>query len=127
VLIAATHKSHVIDAVARGAHTSALILSGVVLGTSAAVAAVALVPAVRDLDWRVLTFLGALTYPLYLLHEYFGWALIQVLHPALGKWLTLTATVAASLAMAWLVHRFVERPVHRPLRKALEGAPRPTG
>ena len=104
---------------------TAALFSLVVLGTIAAVAAVALVPAVRDLDWQVLTFLGALTYPLYLLHEYFGWTLIQVLHPVLGKWLTLTAAVALSLLLAWLVHRFVERPVHRPLRKALEGAGRP--
>ncbi|HLS64244.1 MAG TPA: acyltransferase [Ruania sp.] len=125
MLVGATHKIHVIDAVASGEHTSALLFSLVVLGTIAAVAAVALVPAVRDLDWQVLTFLGALTYPLYLLHEYFGWTLIQVLHPVLGKWLTLTAAVALSLLLAWLVHRFVERPVHRPLRKALEGAGRP--
>lgn len=126
-VIAATHKIHAIDAVASGEHTSPVVLSVVVLAVMAAVAVVALVPAVRDLDWRVLTTLGALTYPLYLVHEYFGWALIQVLHPALGKWLTLAAAVLASVAMAWLIHRYVERPVHRPLRTWLEGSPRAGG
>src|SRR5699024_1666249 len=72
-LIAWTRKAGAVDAVAAGEQTSPLIFSLVVLGVIAAVAITALVPAVRDLDWRVLTAFGSLTYPLYLIHEYFGW------------------------------------------------------
>lgn len=126
VLIAATHKTEAIDAIAGGEATSPAVLALVVLAAVAAVAVVALVPAIRDLDWPVLTTLGALTYPLYLIHEYFGWALIETLHPSIGKWVTLLLAVTLSLVLAWLIHRFVERPVHRPLRKALEG-PRRSG
>lgn len=126
VLIAATHKTQAIDAIAGGAPTSPLVLSLTVLAAVAAVAVVALVPAIRDLDWRVLTTLGALTYPLYLIHEYFGWAVIELLYPGVDKWVTLLLAVALGLALAWLIHRFVEQPVHRPLRKALEGTRRTT-
>src|SRR5699024_8368075 len=69
VLIAWTRKAGAVDAVAAGEHTSPLIFCLVVLGVIAAVAITALVPAVRDLDWRVLTTFGALTYPLYLRSE----------------------------------------------------------
>lgn len=109
-----------IDAVASGGHIVPLALAGVAVGVIGLVAAVALVPWLRDLDWRVLTFLGALTYPLYLTHEYVGWALIETLHPHTGRWLTLAAAAALCLALAWLLHRTVEVPYHRRLRRWLE-------
>lgn len=109
-----------IDAVASGGRVVPALLGAVAVGAVALVAAVALVPTLRDLDWRFLTFLGVLTYPLYLTHEYVGWALIETLHPVLGRWLTLLVTVLLCLALAWLLHRLVEQPVHRPMRRWLE-------
>ncbi|AGL17841.1 acyltransferase [Actinoplanes sp. N902-109] len=74
---------------------------------------------------RWLTVAGALTYPLYLLHEYIGWTLIAALHPALGRYPTLALVVTIVLAAAWLMHRYVERPAARLLRDRL-GRPLPS-
>ncbi|MEU6424524.1 acyltransferase [Microbispora sp. NPDC046973] len=72
------------------------------------------------IDWRWLTFLGALTYPLYLFHHHVGFLLIQWLHPVLGNRLTLPLAVAAALVVAYGVHRLVERPLQPRMRAALE-------
>ncbi|MEV4639718.1 acyltransferase [Actinoplanes sp. NPDC049548] len=69
--------------------------------------------------WRWLTVAGALTYPLYLLHEYIGWTLIAALHPLLPRHATLAIVVALVMAAAWLLHRYVERPAARLLRRHL--------
>ncbi|KAB1916135.1 acyltransferase [Micromonospora sp. AMSO31t] len=67
--------------------------------------------------WRWLTTAGALTYPLYLLHEYIGWVLIYHLHQVLPDWVTGLVVVLFFLAVSWLVHRFIERPVARWMRR----------
>ncbi|MEV7801616.1 acyltransferase family protein [Microbispora sp. NPDC088329] len=72
------------------------------------------------IDWRWLTFLGALTYPLYLFHHHVGFLLIQWLHPVLGNRVTLPLAVAAALVVAYGVHRLVERPLQPRMRAALE-------
>ena len=72
------------------------------------------------LDWRWLTFLGALTYPLYLVHQVPGWVLIHRLAPVLPAYVTVGLVLAVVLAAAYLVHRFVERPVGGRLRHAVE-------
>ncbi|GGO12471.1 acyltransferase [Microbispora rosea subsp. aerata] len=71
-------------------------------------------------DWRWLTFLGTLTYPLYLFHHHVGFLLIQWLHPVLGNRVTLPLVVAAVLVVAYGVHRLVERPLQPRMRAALE-------
>jgi peptidoglycan/LPS O-acetylase OafA/YrhL len=70
--------------------------------------------------WRVLTLAGALTYPLYLMHEIWGWWLIRLLYPAVGAYATLAITIVVALVVAWLINRFVERPFGPRLRRALE-------
>ncbi|MFC4503260.1 MULTISPECIES: acyltransferase family protein [Streptomyces] len=72
------------------------------------------------LNWKWLSTAGALVYPLYLLHEELGWAMIRTLYGHLGAWATLGATTAALLVLSWLVHRLVEKPSQNWLRKALE-------
>ncbi|MFF3731542.1 acyltransferase family protein [Streptomyces sp. NPDC002476] len=71
------------------------------------------------LDWKWLSTAGALVYPLYLLHEELGWAMIRKLYGHLGAWPTLGVTTGALIALAWLMHRFVERPSQKWLRAAL--------
>ncbi|MFH9132909.1 acyltransferase family protein [Streptomyces sp. NPDC017524] len=71
------------------------------------------------LQWRWLATAGALVYPLYLLHEELGWAMIRILYGRLGAWPTLGVTVAVLLVLSWLVHRWVERPSVRWLRTKL--------
>ncbi|MFF9348329.1 acyltransferase family protein [Streptomyces sp. NPDC014734] len=71
------------------------------------------------LDWAWLSTAGALVYPLYLLHEELGWAVIRNLYGHLGAWPTLGVTTGGLVVLAWLVHRFVERPSQDWLRRAL--------
>jgi len=63
------------------------------------------------LDTRVLVFLGAISYPLYLLHQNIGYAVIRGLraHDVGYGWAMLAAT-AVSLAGATALHYAVEKP-----------------
>ncbi|MFJ6122282.1 acyltransferase family protein [Streptomyces sp. NPDC092129] len=72
------------------------------------------------IGWKWLATAGALVYPLYLLHEELGWAVIRTLYGHLGAWATLGITTVLLLILSWLVHRFVEKPSQRWLRTALE-------
>ncbi|MFJ3235106.1 acyltransferase family protein [Streptomyces sp. NPDC086787] len=72
------------------------------------------------IGWKWLATAGALVYPLYLLHEELGWAIIRTLYGHVGAWATLGITTALLLVLSWLVHRFVEKPLQRWLRNTLE-------
>lgn len=63
---------------------------------------------------------GALTFPLYLLHEYWGHWFIHVLVPHLPQRLTLIVSMLLCIVMAWLVWRYVEIPVGPRLKAACE-------
>lgn len=93
------------------------LLTAALLGCVALVALVALTPLARW-RWAGLTAAGALTYPLYLTHEYWGLWVVHLLHDRLPVWAVLTAAVTFSLLLAWLVHRFVEKPFGPRLRRA---------
>ncbi|MEV5506271.1 acyltransferase family protein [Streptomyces orinoci] len=67
----------------------------------------------QRLEWRWLSTAGALTYPLYLLHERIGWVIIKHGDGRLPRYVLLPALVAGMLMAAWLVHRWVERPLAR--------------
>ncbi|MFB4311713.1 acyltransferase family protein [Actinomadura sp. GTD37] len=64
----------------------------------------------RALRWSRLSVLGALTYPLYLVHAQLALPLLDALYPDLGRWTALGVVLAASLLSAYAVHRLVERP-----------------
>jgi peptidoglycan/LPS O-acetylase OafA/YrhL len=68
--------------------------------------------------WPWLITAGALTYPLYLLHQSLGLTVISRLGGAVAHWPLLGGLVTALLALAWLVHRFVERPLAAWLRRS---------
>ncbi|WP_082812503.1 acyltransferase family protein [Cellulomonas timonensis] len=117
-----------IDAVSSGTSTSPAWVAGGVVLCVALVLLATLAPRVRDVDWRGLTLLGLVTYPLYLTHEYLGWAAIEVLSPRLGRNWALLLAIAACVAVAVMLHLVAERPVQRPLRQRLErllGPPSP--
>ncbi|NVI89419.1 acyltransferase [Actinomadura sp. BRA 177] len=64
----------------------------------------------RRLRWSRLTVLGALTYPLYLVHSQLALPLLDAFYPRLDKWAALGVVLAASLLSAYAVHRLVECP-----------------
>lgn len=71
----------------------------------------------RRFDWPWLVTAGALTYPLYLIHQSLGVTVINHLHQTVPAWALLAGLVAALLGLAWLVHRFVERPLAARLKR----------
>jgi len=74
---------------------------------------------VSRIEWRWLTAVGALTYPVYLVHGQLGFFLIDVLHEGRNSYLVLATAVLASFAVAWLIHHGVEKRFARPLRRAI--------
>lgn len=70
-----------------------------------------------------LTTGGALTYPLYLVHSQFGYAVIDRLAAdGVGRWATLVVASAACVLLALAIHRGVERPTGARLRRAVTNA-----
>lgn len=98
-----------------GVEIRSLVVVLVVL-TMFALVGVATLTRVRSISWRWLTVLGLLTYPVYLVHEYWGWWVITLLAPHASRVVTLLVATVFVLALAWLVHRLVERPLGPRLR-----------
>ncbi|WP_380278741.1 acyltransferase family protein [Kitasatospora purpeofusca] len=73
------------------------------------------------IQWKRLTVAGALTYPLYLIHQEIGWTVIHVLRlNRVGVAAALGITLVLVLLTAWTIHRVVERPVSGLLKNALD-------
>ncbi|GAA2623867.1 acyltransferase [Actinomadura fulvescens] len=108
------------DATGSFAQRSPYVILLVVTLAFASVAAVAL-GWFRWAGWRWLTTAGALTYPFYLIHEHLGWFAIRVLHRKLdvAAPVTLLATIAGMLLLAYAIHRLVERPGGKLLKRVL--------
>ncbi|NUU16964.1 acyltransferase [Cellulomonas humilata] len=67
------------------------------------------IPAVRDVRLPAAVALGALTYPLYLIHAHIGYiALTHFARPA-SRAAAYIGIIAAVVAVAWVIHRVVER------------------
>jgi peptidoglycan/LPS O-acetylase OafA/YrhL len=101
------------------APVSSVVAFALVIVFFAAVAVATITPA-REWTGALGTRLGALTYPLYLVHVFPGLITIQFTHRAIGTWPSLLLGVAVALTLAWAVNRFAERPLSRPMRKRLE-------
>ncbi|MCJ0874052.1 acyltransferase [Streptomyces sp. AP-93] len=70
--------------------------------------------------WKGLTVAGALTYPLYLIHQEAGWTLIHWLRTlGIGPGAALAVSLAVALLTAWLIHRLVERPLSGLMKRGL--------
>ena len=117
-----------IDDITAIEHSSPLVWI-VVLG-SFAVVALASLTRLREVRWHWLTVLGALTYPLYLVHEFWGRYVIHLLTPALPKYAVLVIAFAVTVTLAWAIHRLVERPfagrLRRNVLRTLQEMQRPT-
>ncbi|MGK5637391.1 acyltransferase family protein [Streptomyces sp. URMC 126] len=72
------------------------------------------------IQWRWLTTAGALTYPLYLIHQYIGMTVIHGLRSHIPPYPLVAGLIAVMLTAAWLIHRCIERPVGKRLRRAMQ-------
>ncbi|WP_168197270.1 hypothetical protein [Kribbella sp. ALI-6-A] len=63
--------------------------------------------------------LGALTYPLYLIHAHIGFVVFERLGPHVNATLLMLGTVAAMIAAATVLHRYVEKPLVPRLKRLL--------
>ncbi|MEV5410689.1 acyltransferase [Thermopolyspora sp. NPDC052614] len=77
------------------------------------------VHALSWMRWRGLVTLGALTYPLYLLHQTVSAVFIPAYEESLNGWLLVAITLGVSLALSHLIWRFVEKPAQRFLKPRL--------
>jgi len=112
------------------ASRASALVGAPVSSTVCAAAVVAMIAAIwlctcgplRNLDWRFLSVLGALTYPLYLIHGQFGFFVIDELHGSLNRWVVLALATALALVLAVVLHYAVENRVHDRLRAAVNRA-----
>ena len=87
----------------------ALALFGLVYG-----AAAGRLPMLR---LPLLVWLGSISYPLYLLHEFIGWSLmLHILASGGAPWIALLAALVTTFAMAHLVSGAIERPAMHAIR-----------
>ncbi len=91
----------------------------VILCCFGAVAIATLTPLAR-VHLRWLTVLGLLTYPLYLVHQWWGWWVIHLLSGKLPDLIVLAIAIGFVVCFAALIYRFVERPVAPRARRAIE-------
>ncbi|MEV7804812.1 acyltransferase [Microbispora sp. NPDC088329] len=73
----------------------------------------------RWVRWRRLVTLGALTYPLYLLHQTVSAVLIPAYRDVVDPWLLTAITMAVAIGLAYLIYRMVDKPGQRWLRARL--------
>ena len=69
--------------------------------------------------WRLA---GALTYPLYLLHQNIGFMLFNLAYPTLNRHIVLWGTLGLMLALSYAVHVFIERRYSPALKRMAEWA-----
>jgi peptidoglycan/LPS O-acetylase OafA/YrhL len=63
---------------------------------------------------------GALTYPLYLLHQTIGFMIFDIAYPRVNPHLLLWGTVIAMIVAAYAIHVLVEERLSPPLKTALD-------
>jgi peptidoglycan/LPS O-acetylase OafA/YrhL len=97
----------------------------------------AIVTAIFALFWLIATgrfqmkpspfvfYAGALTYPVYVVHQNLGFMIYGRLHQATGLVVvSLASMLALLLAISWCIHTWVERPLGQALRRRLAAPPR---
>ncbi|MEV4004885.1 acyltransferase [Actinomadura sp. NPDC049753] len=100
------------------------VVSAVITGIFAVMILVA-TGRLNRLRWRGLTVLGALTYPLYLVHSQLALPLLDAVYPGLDRWTALAVVIGGSLLAAYAVHRLVERPGAAWMRARLAASLKP--
>jgi peptidoglycan/LPS O-acetylase OafA/YrhL len=70
-------------------------------------------------NWRPWAICGALTYPLYLIHQNIGYTLIDRLSPFVGRGLGLMTTVLVVLLGAMVIYSQIERPAQEYMKRRM--------
>jgi len=78
--------------------------------------------ALDRIRWKWLTVAGALTYPLYLIHQDIGFTVFTYLRGRMPAPALALLTYLGMLVLAWLIYRLVERPVAPVLKARLADA-----
>ncbi|RLJ22524.1 acyltransferase [bacterium endosymbiont of Escarpia laminata] len=68
---------------------------------------------------KVFIFYGALTYPLYLIHQNIGFMIFNSLGEIVNKYVLLVGVIALTLYLAFLINKHVERRFGRPFKNLL--------
>ena len=102
-----------------GSPMSPLVVSAAVTACFAVMLLVAVrrTGAIGRRQWLVA---GAVTYPLYLLHQNIGFMLFNAAYPAVNAHLLMWGTVVGVIGIAYAVHQFVERPSASGLKRLFE-------
>ncbi|MEU2517016.1 acyltransferase family protein [Streptomyces syringium] len=74
----------------------------------------------KSVRWCWLAPAGALTYPLYLIHQHIGMTLIYALRDHLPAIPLVLGTIVGVMGASWAMHRFCERPLSAWFRRALQ-------
>ncbi|WP_202610721.1 acyltransferase family protein [Herbidospora solisilvae] len=77
----------------------------------------------RWVRWRALTTVGALTYPLYLVHQNVSAVFIPGFRESMNPWVLAGGTMLASILLSYAVYRLVDRPGQRLLRRLMGRSP----
>ncbi|MGA4670221.1 acyltransferase family protein [Propionibacteriaceae bacterium Y1923] len=72
------------------------------------------------LRWGVLTWLGAISYPLYLLHQNIGYVVMERTVDYVGPWPARVLALTVALLLAWAVHELVEKRLSRRLHRRIK-------
>lgn len=77
---------------------------------------------VRVPHHRAWLLLGALSYPLYLVHQFLGYILFNATSGIVSSRVAFWAMVCLAIGLAYLVHMYAERPIASSLKRLLERA-----
>lgn len=66
-----------------------------------------------EMDWRTV---GALTYPLYLIHQFLGYIIFNKLHSKVDAHALFFGTIIFMVAIAYAINRLIEAPLSRKIR-----------
>lgn len=73
----------------------------------------------RPLRIKPLIWLGSISYPLYLIHQNIGFAIMRHLYThGVPTWVGIILTTVIAVITSWLIHRAVEEPSRRWIRDA---------
>jgi peptidoglycan/LPS O-acetylase OafA/YrhL len=104
------------------ASTHTIMDRGIVLSLVTVFFVVMFLVAVKKTGWigrQNWVKLGALTYPLYLIHQSIGYVVFNQLYPAWNPHLLLWGTLATMIVVAYLINVYVERPAANALKQLL--------